>query len=113
MRTFDTGATRNLDDDKFDYEGFLSPIALRRFAAYMHSHRKQENKTLRDSDNWQKGIPVDQYMKSMLRHFMDLWIVHRGNAGEDLEETLCALMFNVQGMLHETLKEREQEEFQP
>jgi hypothetical protein len=35
-----TGATRNLDEDKLDYEGFLSPYVLRRFAAYMHEHRK-------------------------------------------------------------------------
>jgi hypothetical protein len=40
MREFTTGATRNLDEDKHDYEGFLSPYVLRRFAAYMHEHRK-------------------------------------------------------------------------
>jgi len=39
-----------------------------------------------------------------------LWLRHRGhpvvdaNAGADIEEDLCALLFNVQGMLHEVLK---------
>ena len=42
MRKFETGATRNLDDGKFDFDGFLSPLTLKRFAEYMHKHRKQK-----------------------------------------------------------------------
>lgn len=105
MRTFSSGATRNVDDSKFDYEGFLSPLVLERFAEYMHQHRIQADGQVRDSDNWQKGIPKDAYMKSGFRHFMDWWQHHRGNvANEELEEALCALMFNVMGYLHEELK---------
>lgn len=107
MRTFETGATRNLDDDKYDYEGFLSPLVLERYAEYMHKHRKQADGVLRDSDNWQKGIPEAQYMKSGFRHFFDWWSWHRGlPVAETLEDALCALMFNVMGYLHETLKKR-------
>ena len=69
VRTFDTGATRDTDDGKLDYEGFISPLVLERFARYMHTHRLQPDGTLRDSDNWQKGIPRDQYIKSAWRHF--------------------------------------------
>lgn len=69
IRTFDTGATRDTDEGKLDFEGFLSPLALERFAEYMNKHRQQSDGSLRDSDNWQKGIPVKQYMKSMWRHF--------------------------------------------
>jgi hypothetical protein len=113
MRTFDTGATRNLDEDKLDYEGFLSPVVLRRYAQYMHTHRQQADGTLRSADNWQKGIPQDVYMSSMWRHFMDAWMTHRGyevNSPEDdhvvgMEEALMALLFNVMGMAHEILKE--------
>jgi hypothetical protein len=113
MRTFETGATRNLDEDKHDYEGFLSPYVLRRFAAYMHEHRKTPG-GLRDSDNWQKGIPTDAYMKSMWRHFMDVWEIHRTGKpireGHerliDLDEALMALLFNCMGMAHEILKEK-------
>lgn len=106
IRTFETGATRDSDTGKFDYEGFLSPVAIKTFANYMHNHRMQADGTLRDSDNWQKGIPVDQYMKSMFRHFIDVWSLHRRHvvSGADMEESLCALMFNVQGMLHELQK---------
>jgi hypothetical protein len=110
MRTFATGATRNLDEDKHDYEGFLSPCVLRRFAAYMHEHRKTPG-GLRDSDNWQKGIPTDAYMKSMWRHFMDVWEIHRagkpireGGRLIDPDEALMALLFNVMGYAHEILK---------
>jgi hypothetical protein len=103
LRTFDTGATRDTAGDKLDYEGFLSPRALRRYAEYMHVHRKQSDGTLRAADNWQKGIPLDAYMKSLWRHFMDVWLAHRlkGRAGED---ALCAMLFNVMGYLHEILK---------
>ncbi len=101
MRQFETGATRDSDDDKFDYEGFLSPHALRRFAEYMHKHRHQADGKLRASDNWQKGIPLRQYMKSAWRHFMDLWLALRADDWDNAEESACALLFNVQGILHE------------
>ena len=107
VRQFETGATRDLDDTKYDYEGFLSPLVLQRFAQYMHEHRTQSDGSLRASDNWQKGIPLDAYMKSGHRHFMDWWMNHRDlKANEDVETSLCALMFNVQGYLHETLKRK-------
>lgn len=107
MREFETGATRNLDDDKFDYEGFFSPLVLARRAEYMHKHRKQADGKLRASDNWQKGIPLDAYMKSGWRHFFEVWTIHRGYGVNDLlEDALCALMFNVEGYLHEVLKKR-------
>ncbi len=105
MREFETGATRDEDDSKLDYEGFLDPIVLERFAEYMHKHRVQADGSLRDSDNWQKGIPLDAYMKSMFRHFIDVWIEHRRQIDQDYQiEALCALLFNVQGYLHELLK---------
>lgn len=104
IRTFATGATRDTDVNKLDYEGFLSPLVLERYAEYMNLHRKQQDGNLRPSDNWQKGIPRDQYMKSMWRHFMSVWKQHRGHEdAEDLETALCALLFNASGMLHEIL----------
>ena len=107
VRVFETGATRDRDEDKFDYEGFLSPLVLERFAAYMHSHRIQADGKLRSSDNWAKGIPLDAYMKSGWRHFMDWWMGHRGLKSEAVtEDALCAMLFNVQGYLHEMLKAR-------
>lgn len=105
MRVFDTGATRNVDLDKLDYEGFLSPLAIQRYAEYLHKHRFQADGKVRDSDNWQKGIPLSVYMKSLWRHFMDLWKAHRGyDSAEPIEEALCAILFNSQGYLFEVLK---------
>ena len=101
-RTFVTGATRDTDNGKLDYEGFISPLALRRYAQYLHKHRVQSDGKLRDSDNWQKGIPREVYMKSAWRHFMAWWLAHRG--GGNPEEALCALLFNAQGYLHEILR---------
>lgn len=107
MRKFESGATRDTDENKLDYEGFMSPLVVDRFAQYMHKHRLQADGQLRDSDNWQKGMTLECYVKSGFRHFMDWWRQHRGYEGQDeLEESLCALMFNVQGYLFEILKER-------
>jgi hypothetical protein len=107
MREFETGATRNVDTSKLDYEGFLSPLVLERYAAYMHKHRRQADGELRASDNWQKGIPREAYMKSGLRHCLDWWKEHRKLATADgLEEALCALIFNAMGYLHEVLVKR-------
>jgi hypothetical protein len=112
MRQFETGATRDTDINKFDYEGFLSPLVLERFGRYMHQHRKQADGSLRDSDNWQKGIPKAQYVKSLIRHTIDFWKLWRGYQAVDnygpvtIEDVACAILFNVQGFLHETLKEQ-------
>lgn len=108
-RQFDTGATRDSDEGKHDPEGFLSPMVINRFNEYMHKHRHQSDGKLRDSDNWQKGMPLNAYMKSAWRHFLDWWALHRklrGPSSDDLEETLCAMLFNTSGYLHEVLKAR-------
>jgi hypothetical protein len=106
MREFETGATRDSDESKPDYEGFLSPLVVERFGAYMTKHRAQADGKLRASDNWQKGIPLDAYMKSAWRHFVEWWREHRrgDGGGAVAQEALCALLFNVQGYLHEALR---------
>ena len=107
MRKFDTGATRDQDEHKLDYEGFLSPLTVVRFAEYMHANRETKDGT-RTSDNWQKGIPQDAYVKSLFRHFMELWMLHRQGqqSGPKVEEACCAIWFNMQGYLLEALKQR-------
>jgi len=113
MRNFDTGATRDSDDGKNDYEGFLDPLCIEAFGDYMTVHRKQADGKLRDSDNWQKGMSKSVYIKSLFRHFMDLWATHRGHKRYDkkdkheitVKEACCAILFNVLGYLHEDIKE--------
>ncbi len=112
VRGFDSGATRDQDTTKLDYEGFLSPWAMLRFAAYMHEHRVQSDGSLRGSDNWQKGIPRDSYMKSLWRHLITVWCHHRVVPEEDcesMEQALCGVIFNAQGYLHEIMKAKQGE----
>ncbi len=113
MRTFETGATRDSEDGKYDYEGYLSPLVLNRYAQYMHEHQKQSDGKIRASDNWQKGIPLSAYMKSLWRHLMQLWGSHRfpkllaSSNPKEKEDTLCAIIFNASGYLHEFLKKEQ------
>lgn len=108
--TFASGATRDTSRGKLDYEGFLNPLVLERFAQYMDEHRVQSDGSLRASDNWQAGFTRASYMKSMWRHFMDVWRHHRYSHGlvdHELESALCAVMFNAQGYLLELLLGRD------
>lgn len=114
IRVFGTGATRNLDKDKHDPEGFFNPIVIHRFNEYMHKHRKQANGKTRDSDNWQKGIPKSAYIKSGFRHFLDWWSEHRGySSREGIQEALCGVIFNAQGYLFEILKNEKKHKRHP
>ena len=113
-RAFATGATRDVDNGKLDYEGFISPLVTRAYAEYMHRCRTRNvpvGSVIRDSDNWQKGIPQDVYAKSLIRHVQEFWLIHDGFEAIDekgqtlsLEDVCCAIMFNVEGFLFEHLK---------
>jgi len=110
MRQFDSGATRDTDEGKLDYEGFLCHRVLQRYAEYMNKNRIQADGEVRGSDNWQKGIPQEAYMKSAFRHFTEWWSQHREGVEGGLQsvdamhEAICALLFNAMGYLHEELK---------
>lgn len=126
MHQFATGATRSSDEGKNDYEGFLSPTVLEAFGNYMNKHRIQADGGVRDSDNWQKGIALASYKKSLVRHVFELWSLWRGHTParvakempnatqrERMLETACAVMFNLQGFIHEYLQTRTFLEYQP
>ncbi len=123
MRTNSTGATRNGKQHKFEYQGFLSASVLHRFAEYMHKNRIQADGSVRDSDNWKKGMPQQWYSDSLFRHAIELQrAVERGDNGIiernpdpknpnmvvetylSLEDALCAVIFNAQGWLYERLQ---------
>jgi len=108
MREFASGANRNDDTDKLDFEGFLSPIVLQAYGEYMHKNRIQEDGKLRSSDNWQKGIDQNEYIKSLLRHTHDLWMENRGyESREGRIDAACGILFNTMGWLYEELKKEE------
>lgn len=113
IRKFSTGATRDTDENKLDFEGFLCPLVIQEFGNYMNKNRIQSDGNLRNSDNWQKGVPKSQYIKSLFRHFHQLWMIHRGYKVTDekgnkinIEDSACGILFNIQGYLHEHLKNK-------
>jgi hypothetical protein len=77
---------------------------------YLGKHRLQPDGSYRDFDNWKKGIPQEIYHSSGGRHFFDTWLLTEGYTTEDnhgpvdLEDALCAQLFNIMGRLHEMLK---------
>jgi hypothetical protein len=111
MRNFETGATRNSDEGKMQYARIFDPGVERAFAEYMESQRVQADGKVRDPDNWKKGIPVPSYLDSQRRHWHDVWCLLSGRPDlaeeKDLVTALCALKFNVDGMLFEVLKDRQ------
>lgn len=112
VREFETGAKRSADATRDDPEGFLSPLAIDRYCEYLNKHRAMPDGSVRDSDNWQLGMPLTAYAKGMWRHFLHFWTRHRGwpvrdpGASPNIEEDLCAIIFNAQGYLHELVKAR-------
>lgn len=110
-RVFKTGANRNSDEGKLDYEAFNHPLVDWYYAQYMHSHRKLEDGTLRDGDNWQKGFPPDVIQKSLARHYKDYHLVTHGikviegGKEHDIKDILCGIIFNCKAHLLELLKD--------
>ena len=110
MRKFDSGATRDTDINKPSYIKALSPIVLQYYVDYLGRHRLQSDGNLRDWDNWKNVIPQDVYLDGLGRHEMAVWLLCQGFPASDnhgsvtLEDSLCGVIFNAQGMLHELLK---------
>jgi len=108
MRHFSSGATRDTDEGKLDFEGFLNPLVLEEFAKYMNHHRVQADGKLRTSDNWQAGIDKDAYMKSLWRHFHDMWKEHRGyKSREGMKFAISGILFNAMGYMLEVLRDED------
>jgi len=105
IRVFESGAKRDSDKHKLDYDGALSPEVLRAFAIFMDFNRQMADGSSRSVADWKQGVPLDVYMKSAMRHFMSWWLAHHGNqTSEDRVWALLALLFNLQGYLHEWMK---------
>ena len=94
---FDTGAQRDTQDGKPNFYECLSPFAIWRYGLYMAKASAKYGEW-----NWSKGIPVESYMKSLERHLvklkMDLLYGHEEEPGVD---HAAAILFNIQGLLHE------------
>lgn len=104
MRKFETGATRDVDVNKIPFKAFLSPFAMEQFGLYMNRHREQADGSMRAPDNWKLGIPIPVYEDSLLRHAHEFHKqIEMGDVNAAMEAA-CAIMFNVQGWMHEHCK---------
>lgn len=77
-REFKTGANRNSSNGKFVYSDFINPLNEHSFAKYMHGKRFLDDGTYRDGNNWQRGIPMEELLKSFRRHSWELEALHLG-----------------------------------
>ena len=106
-RSFATGAVRDTAHNKIDPEGCLSPRVLDVYCDYMLKHQ-QMAETWRDSDNWQKGMPPEILMKSLARHYFDVWAHHREEpTREDYLDSLCGVLFNAMALIYEQTRDYE------
>lgn len=106
-RTYETGAYRDTAEGKYVYNGFLDPVVLREYAAYMHANRLQSDGALRDADNWKKGMPVADVFESFMRHVWDIWLELEGEDSRDgLFDALGGAFFNLQALWRELLREQ-------
>ncbi len=110
-REFKGGASRNSDEGKLEYDGFNSAVVDLYYAKYMHGHRFLEDGSLRDSDNWQNGFPLEVIHKSLARHYKDYHLTTTGytvmenDKEHDIKDILCGIIFNAKAHLHELVKD--------
>lgn len=96
-RYFDTGAARDSEEGKEDYIETISWSALKRFAVYMTGKKKKYGEW-----NWKKGIPVESYERSLLRHIQKyLENKYENGSTETKEDHLSAILFNTFGIMYE------------
>lgn len=94
---FKTGAIRDTQEGKLDFIECLSYTALNRYILYMTGKKQKYG-----SGNFKKGIPVESYEKSLMRH-IDKYMRNKFENGNDEKDQdhLSAMVFNIFGILHE------------
>ena len=84
-RTFETGATRNGNKGKYEFDKYVNPINELSYAQYMKSHQVI-NWEYRPWDNRQKGIPFDSLFESAYRHMQTLCLLYQWYDVYEIEE---------------------------
>lgn len=101
-RTFDSGAMRGSNEGKENYIGAISWTALKRVSLYQNNAEKKGGY---NKGHWKKGIPIEEYEKSLMRHLQKYFANKYENANLEPEvDHLAAAYFNLQGILHEEEK---------
>ena len=104
VRTFATGAVRGTQQGKLDYEGYFTHRFFEGYGDYMERNSHLPDGTVRDSDNWQKGFPIESFVKSGWRHMVGWWKGHR--TGKPDLDACYGVVFNAIGYIDQTLKEQ-------
>lgn len=99
---FESGAIRDDQAGKEDYTETISWTAFKRYAQYMTSKKAKYGQ-----GNFKKGIPIWSYEQSLLRHVQKYMVnkYEEGNEEADLDH-LCAMLFNIFGIMHEEEREK-------
>lgn len=97
VRKFTTGAIRDNDVAKEDYIETISWRAVKRYAQYMTGKKAKYG-----SGNFKKGIPIESYEQSLMRHVQKYLVnKYEGGTMEKQEDHLSAMVFNIFGIMHE------------
>lgn len=100
MKHFASGAVRDDDNEKEDYIETISWRAFKRYAQYMTGKKKKYGQ-----GNFKKGIPIESYEQSLVRH-LQKYLENKYENGqvEKTEDHLSAMVFNIFGIMHEENK---------
>lgn len=94
---FQTGAIRDTQEGKVDFIETISWTAFNRYAKYMTGKKSKYG-----TGNFKKGIPIESYEQSLLRHVHKYLVNKYENGDEEIaEDHLSAMVFNIFGILHE------------
>lgn len=113
MRSFPSGAKRDVEAGKLRFHAVLSPYALEAWADYCRRHNNQVHRV---EENWKKGMPLESFFSSLFRHFHHIWKLHDMTCGAEqlsaktkaaMIDALCGVLFNAHGYLHELTKPEE------
>lgn len=97
VTTFETGAIRDVQDGKEDYVETISYTAFKRYSQYMTGKKARYG-----AGNFKKGIPIESYEQSLMRH-VQKYMENKYEDGvcEKEDDHLSAMIFNIFGIMHE------------
>lgn len=94
---FKTGAIRDTQEGKVDFVETISFTAHHRYAKYMTGKKAKYG-----VGNFKKGIPIESYEQSLLRHIDKYFRNKYENGNDELDQDhLAAMRFNIDGIMHE------------
>lgn len=85
---FDSGARRDIQDDKPRYD-LIPPEPLKRLGFLYQRGAKKYGE-----HNWSKGMPCSRYLSSAMRH------LEQARSGDKEEDHLAAVIWNVMAIIH-------------